>query len=137
MLSPPPQLSEITILETIEKLADPVAPEGEWITKIDLVRSCARRELIDRSCSMLVGSLVQERLQVRCSVRGVQLCGLEALAGRLGAPHLGMIQHTHIGTWHAVVWDHSSLVAGVAAHLCAPWAGSADEWWSDSTGGER
>lgn len=34
-----PQLSEITILETIEKLTDPVAPEGEWITKIDLVRA--------------------------------------------------------------------------------------------------
>jgi len=32
------QLSEITILETIEKLTDPVAAEGEWITKIDLVR---------------------------------------------------------------------------------------------------
>lgn len=33
------QLSEITILETIEKLTDPVATEGEWITKIDLVSS--------------------------------------------------------------------------------------------------
>jgi hypothetical protein len=41
LLSPLPQLSEITILETIEKLADPVSPEGEWITKIDLVRSWA------------------------------------------------------------------------------------------------
>ena len=41
LLSPLLQLSEITILETIEKLVDPVAPEGEWITKIDLVRTWA------------------------------------------------------------------------------------------------
>lgn len=30
------QLSEIEILEKVEKMTDPVAKEGEWITKIDL-----------------------------------------------------------------------------------------------------
>jgi hypothetical protein len=32
------QLSEIEILEKIEKMTDPVAEEGEWITRTDLVQ---------------------------------------------------------------------------------------------------
>lgn len=43
------QLSEMDIIEKVEKLTDPDQPEGEWITKIDLVEkvplppiSCAR-----------------------------------------------------------------------------------------------
>ena len=31
------QLSEIEIIEKIEKVTDPDQPEGEWITKIDLM----------------------------------------------------------------------------------------------------
>ncbi len=43
----PLQLSEIDILEKVEKLTDVVAKEGEWMTKVDLVESGSKLTLVE------------------------------------------------------------------------------------------
>ena len=74
---------------------------------------------------------------MRCSVPGVQFCGLEALDGRLGALHLRMIQHTHVGTWHHGGLGPQQPCGWGRGSPVRTWAGGADAWWWGSTGGER
>ena len=42
------QLSEIVILEAVEKLTDTLATEGEWITKIDLVEQGGKLAVVEQ-----------------------------------------------------------------------------------------
>ena len=43
------QLDEMLIIEKMEKMVDPDQPEGEWITKYDLVEK-VRHSVLDYAC---------------------------------------------------------------------------------------